>query len=205
MKIRFSAFPLVFASLSGVLLSGCLLKTATVPARHFVLAPITADGSRPVAQDLPVEIGFVKMPAYLLRDSMAVRNGANEIEYVENALWAERLDHCFQRTLLADLCGSCRSSDHNWKTVRIFIDVDQFDVDTLGHGRLVAQWRIGALDGTGSLQIGHVSLSRTGVPPHGDPAAMARTMSELTAEFSHEVTSSICGTVTTSADVRSSR
>ena len=188
MKTRFSAFPLVFTSLAVLLLCGCLLKTATVPARHFILAPIPADGSNPVPQDLPVEIGFVKMPAYLLRDSMAVRNGANEIEYLENALWAERLDHCFQRTLLADLSGSGRGSDHNSKSVKIFIDVDQFDVDTLGHGRLVAQWRVAALDGTGSLQTGHVSLSRTGVPPRGDPAAMAKTMSELTAEFSHELT-----------------
>jgi uncharacterized lipoprotein YmbA len=188
MNTRFSAFRLVFTSLAGLLLCGCLLKTSTVPARHFVLAHIPADGSSPVAKDFAVEIGFVKMPAYLLRDSMAVRNGANEIEYLENALWAERLDHCFQRTLLTDLCGSGRSSDHNSKCAKIFIEVDQFDVDTRGHGRLVAQWRIAALDGTGSLQTGHVSLSRTGVPPRGDPAAMARTMSELTAEFSHELT-----------------
>jgi uncharacterized lipoprotein YmbA len=188
MKPPFSTFRLLIGSLASLLLSGCLLRTATAPARHFVLAPIPADGSIPVPQDLTLEIGSVKMPAYLLRDSMAVRNGANEIEFLENARWAERLDHCFQRTLLADLCGSGRSSDHNAKSVRIFIDVDQFDVDTLGHGRLVAQWRIAALDGAGSLQAGHVSLSRTGVPPRGDPAAMARTMSELTDEFSRELT-----------------
>jgi len=188
MKTGFSAFRLVFTSLSALLLCGCLLKTGTMPARHFVLAPIPADGSNPVRQDLPVEIGFVKMPSYLLRDSMAVRNGANEIEFLENARWAERLDHCFQRTLLADLSGPCRGSEHNPKSVRIFIDVDQFDVDALGHGRLVAQWRIAAQDGTGSLHTGHISLSRTGVPPRGDPAAMARTMSELTDEFSHELT-----------------
>jgi uncharacterized lipoprotein YmbA len=158
-----------------------------------------------VAQDFAVEIGFVKMPSYLLRDSMAVRNGANEIEYLENALWAERLDHCFQRTLLANLSGSCRGSERNPKSARIFVEVDRFDVDISGHGKLVAQWRMAAFDGAGTLQTGHVSLSRTGVPPRGDPAAMARTMSELTAEFSHEVTSSIRETATTSTDARSSR
>src|SRR5712691_12871575 len=113
MKPGFCLMRLAFVLLSAVLLSGCLLKTATVPARHFVLAPISADQSSPTPKEhFPVEIGFVKMPAYLLRDSMAVRNGANEIEYLENALWAERLDHCFQRTLVADLCSLSSAHIH---------------------------------------------------------------------------------------------
>ena len=200
MKPGFCALRLVIASFSGVLLTGCLLKTATVPARHFVLAPIPPDESGPAARDhASVEIGFVKMPAYLLRDSIAVRNGLNEIEYLEDALWAERLDQSFQRALMADLCRPVAAdntlfagTDRKKESVRIFITVHQFDVDTRGHGTLVAQWRIAAPDGNESIS-GHTSLARTGRPPRGDPAAIAATMSELTAEFSNELARSLKG------------
>ncbi len=171
-----------------------------MPARHFVLAPIPPDESGPAPKEhASVEIGFVKMPAYLLRDSIAVRNGLNEIEYLENALWAERLDQSFQRALMADLSGSLpetihfADSERNRQTVKIFIDVLRFDVDTKGRGTLVAQWRIAAPDGARSLTSGYTSLDRTGVSPRGNPAAIARTMSELTAEFSNELTRSLKG------------
>ena len=205
MKSGFCALRLVIASFSAVLLTGCLLKTATVPARHFVLAPISADQSSPTPKDhFQVEIGFVKMPAYVLRDSMAVRNGLNEIEYLENALWAERLDHCFQRTLVADLCSLSSGhihfaeTDRKKEVVRIFINVDQFDVDTSGHGTLIARWRIAA-GGNESFKSGYTNLARTGGSPLGDPAAIAKTMSELTAEFSHELTRSLSGSVKAAA------
>ena len=197
MKPGLCALRLVVASFSGVLLTGCLLKTATVPARHFVLAPIPPDESGPTPKEYgSIEIGFVKMPAYLLRDSIAVRNGLNEIEYLENALWAERLDQSFQRALMADLYGSLpetihfADSERNRQTVKIFIDVHRFDVDTKGRGTLVAQWRIAAPAGN-ELISDHTSLARTGRPPRGDPAAIAATMSELTAEFSNELARSL--------------
>src|SRR6266536_2377273 len=200
MKPGFCLMRLAFVLHSSVLLSGCLLNTATVPARHFVLAPISADQSSPTPKEhLQIEIGFVKMPAYLLRDSIAVRNGANEIEYLENALWAERLDQSFQRALMADLYGSLPETIHfadsegNRQTAKIFINVHRFDVDTKGRGTLVAQWRIAASDGARSLTSGYTSLDRTGVSPRGNPAAIARTMSELTADFSNELTRSLKG------------
>ena len=206
MKTGFCALRFAFVLLSAVLLSGCLLKTATVPARHFVLAPIPPDESGPAPKEhASVEIGFVKMPAYVLRDSMAVRNGTNEIEYLENALWAERLDQPFRRAVMADLYGSLpetihfADSERIGQTVKIFINVDRFDVDTKGRGTLVAQWRIAASDGARSLTSGYTSLDRTGVSPRGNPAAIARTMSELTADFSSELTRSLSGSARTAA------
>src|SRR5438552_751127 len=80
---------------AGLLLSGCFLKPVTVSTRRFILAPIPAsehlsplphrgrgqgEGAS-IPQQLSVGVGFVKMPAYLLRNSIVVRKGANEIEY----------------------------------------------------------------------------------------------------------------------------
>ena len=203
MKPGFSTLRLVTAALSGVLLSGCLLKTATVQPHHFVLAPIPTGDSIPAP--CPVEIGLVKMPAYVLRDSIAVRNGANEIEYLENALWAERLDQSFQRTLAADMRRSRSAtnqfaeSETKGQRLRILVTVDQFDVDTAGRGTLVAQWQIAASDGSESVTSGYTRLARTGGSPRGNPAAIARTMSELTADFSSELARSLSGAAKTAA------
>src|SRR5262249_30247477 len=151
-------------------LTGCMLRTATVSPRHFVLAPMPAESSgRAANTHLSVEIGFVKMPAYLLRDSIAVRTGPNEIQYLEDALWAERLDKSFQSALAPNLSHSFPSAEiqpadfqrreHSLdepvshhplhvggseppKNMRIQVQVEQFDVDTTGQGQLIAEWRI---------------------------------------------------------------
>src|SRR6185436_14781506 len=134
---------------SGLLLTGCLFKPATVSTRRFILAPIPTNEPAPAATGhLSVGIGFVKMPAYLLRTSMTVRNG-HEIEYLDDALWAERLDQSFQRTLAANLSRLLSSDSihladwgRNQVMVRVSVNVQQFDVDAHGSGTLIAQWRI---------------------------------------------------------------
>jgi uncharacterized lipoprotein YmbA len=137
-----------------MLLTGCLFKSSTVPVRHFILAPISTNGPAPAATEpLSVGIGFVKMPSYLLRDSLTVRTGDNEIEKLEGALWGERLDQCFERALAANLSWLLSSEniystdwDRGHLMFRVFINVEQFDVDTQGHGTLIANWRITAPD-----------------------------------------------------------
>ena len=137
---------LVLVAITGVLLTGCLLKPVTDSTRHFVLSPISTNEPAPTATEhLSVGIGLVKMPSYLLRNSMAVRNGGNEIEYIENARWAERLDQCFQRTLAANLSRLLPSDSvyvADWgrdqTQARVFINVQQFDVDNQGRGTLIA-------------------------------------------------------------------
>ena len=227
MRKVLSGSQLTFAALSCVFLTGCLLRTATVSPRHFVLAPMPADepSSTPNSH-WSVEIGFVKMPASLLRDSIAVRTGPTEIQYLENALWAERLDKSFQRALVADLSHSFASAeiqpadfqrrDHALeeeaypkpppvesqggpKMVRIQVHVEQFDVDTRGHGQLIAKWRIISRDSNLLLKSGNTSVTRAETLARGDPQAVARNMSLLTAEFSDELARSISGVVNVEA------
>jgi uncharacterized lipoprotein YmbA len=198
MKIR-TRPRLLFVAVTGMLLAGCLFKTATVPTRHFVLAQIPPDEPAPAATGHEsVGIGFVKMPPELLRDSVAVRTGANEIEYLEDAVWAERLDQCFQRTLAGNL-SRLLSSDSiflsDWGIdqvqVRVFINVQQFDVDAQGRGTLIAQWRILGRDSDLPLKSGRAQISRTGASPRGKPEVIAATLSELEAEFSRDLAQSI--------------
>jgi len=199
MKSVFRLLRLLSVALLGIFLAGCLLKRTNVSTREFVLTPI-ATNQPPSAgtEHLSVGIGFLKMPSYLLRSSMAVRNGANEIQYLEDAQWGERLDECFQQTLAADL-SRLLPSDRVYLTdwardqvmVTVFITVQQFDLDTHGQGTLIAQWRIGAPGSDLPLKTGHTRLERTGASPRGKPEVIAATLSDLAAEFSRELAPAI--------------
>src|SRR5262249_14248257 len=150
--LRFRYFLCV--AIMGILPAGCLFKPTTATTRDFVLTPVsTNQPALTGADNVSVGIGFLKMPSYLLRSSMAVGNGDNEIEYLETARWGQRLDECFQQTLATDLSWLLPSDSvyltdwaHNQVKVRLFVAVQQFDVDTRGRGALIAQWRIAPPD-----------------------------------------------------------
>jgi len=188
-------------ALATMLLSGCLPKPATVSTRHFVLAPILTNApAAAAAEHLSVGIGFVTMPPYLLRDPIALRKSSTEIEYLDDALWGERLDQSFRRAVAADLSGLLSSdSIHlmNWASERVAmtvsITVEQFDVDTHGRGTLRAQWRITPSASGLPSRDGNVQLVRTASPPRGNPEVIAATLSQLTSEFSRELAQAICG------------
>jgi uncharacterized lipoprotein YmbA len=184
------------------ILSGCLFKPVTISTRHFALTPIPASEPPQAAlsdpEKLSVGIGFVKMPSYLLRNSIAVRKGDNEIEYLEDALWSERLDESFQRDLAANLAELLPSDsiyltdwDHDQVKVAVYISVQQFDVDTNGHGTLIAQWRITVAGGGIPLKSGRTRLDQAGASPRGKPEAVAKTLSDLAAQFSRGLAQSI--------------
>jgi uncharacterized lipoprotein YmbA len=185
---------LIMCSL-GLLLGGCVIKPARVPTRHFVLVPGPAPEHAPAAaQRLFVEVPFVKMPSYLLRDSMVVRKSADEVEYLETALWAERLDQSFRQTLaqnLSMLLASDRAYfsafERDRLVVRVSVNVEQFDVDTEGRGTLLAEWRLTAAGADKPMKIGQTRLTRPDPATRGNPQAIATTLSALLAEFSREL------------------
>lgn len=187
----------LFLAAAAMLVTGCLLRPATVSTRHYILSPISTNETALAATEhLSVGIGFVKMPSYLLKSSIAVRNGY-EIEYLDDARWAERLDHCFQRTLAANL-SRLLPSERVYLTdwggevmLRLFINVQQFDVDTQGRGTLIAQWRITAPDSDLSLKNGNARFARVGASPRANPEAIATTLSDLAAEFSRDLAQSL--------------
>jgi len=193
---RFAHF--AFVPATALLLTGCLFKPSIAPVRHFVLAPVPVNELAPMTEQISVGIGSVKMPSYLLRTSVAVRHGTNEIEYLEGARWGERLDECFQRTLAANLSRmlpSDRVYSADWAgsqvMVRLFVDVQQFEVDAQGRGTLIAHWRVQSSRSNTPVESGTARLDRTGASPQGNAAVIAATLSELTAEFSRTLAQAI--------------
>ena len=179
--------------------AGCLFRPTTMVTRSFVLTPMAAPevpearGSRPV-----IGIARVNLPNYVKRSTLAVRNGPNEIGYIENAIWAEPLDQGFQRSLAANLAhllpaDQFRLSD--WRpgeiSLSLHVVVQRFDVDTLGHAELVAWWRIFAPTAGQTSRSGETRLSLEGSPPLADPQAMAATLSALVGELSKVLATAI--------------
>jgi uncharacterized lipoprotein YmbA len=180
----------VMALSAGV--SGCsFLKPAKSSARHFVLSPLPAISSATVAPGaIAVGLGQIKIPAYLFNTSLAVRKGANEIEYLPSTFWAERLDSGFQRVLAANLAillPADRVSLSAWQKdevmAEVYVTLEQFDVDATGRGVLVVRWRILSPGGDKVLKAGSSRLSRQGPPPNSGVSGAIGTLSDLVADF----------------------
>jgi len=177
-----------------LLVSGCLFKSSRVQARHFILTPLPHGGNALAATSRTpvIDVGFVDMPSYLLRDAMVIRKSASEIEVLENAVWAERLDEGFRRVLQDNLSaasdhGHLSASGRSDGTVRLSVDVQQFDVDTQGQGTLLANWRLTEAGAAKPLKTGEAHLSHSGSAPQGNPQAVATTLSALIGEFSRQL------------------
>src|SRR5262245_57459281 len=110
--MKLSRYLVLLAAVCGVgLLNGCLFKKEREPTRAFILTHLAASESAAAARPLQIEVGAVKMPSYLLRESLAVRQSTNEFKYLDNAQWAERLDQCFRRTLTENLSSLLASEE----------------------------------------------------------------------------------------------
>lgn len=188
----------------GAGVSGCsFLRPARSTARYFVLTPMPAGGGAAAAADsIAVGVGQVRVPAYLLNTSLAVRKGTHEIDYLPSALWAERLDTGFQSVLAANLSMALPTDRIHlsaWRraavAAEVYVTLEQFDVDSDGRGVLVAHWRILSPGGGKILKAGACRLSRQGPPPDAGASGAVATLSELVAEFSGQLAQTLKATV----------
>ena len=184
-------------------LTGCFdfLKPAPDTTRHFLLTPLQTLETANVAPGAPgVGVGHMKIPAYLLEASLAVRKGANEIDYSRRAFWAERLDNGIPRVLAANLSALLPTDPIRlpvWRSedvrAEIYVTIEQFDVTPTGQGVLIARWRILASSSGKTLRTGASSLSRPGPSPQANPAGAVATLSELLVDLSLELAHALQG------------
>lgn len=192
--LRFAAL-LVCLSICAGLTSCGFLKPAKPTARQYLLTPLPATGQNSAgANSLAVGVGQVKLPAYLFNTSLAIRKGTNEIEYLESAFWAERLDTAFQRVLAENL-SVLLPTDHirlsAWQkddvAAEVYVAIEQFDADDSGRGVLLARWRILSPGGDKILKTGTGRFSRQGPALEAGASGVVATMSELVADLSQQL------------------
>jgi uncharacterized lipoprotein YmbA len=190
-----AALVLALAACFG--LTGCFdfLKPVHATARQFVLTPLPATSPPAAAAgSIPVGVGQVRLAAYLFTKSLVVRRGANEIDYLPTAFWAERLGDNFQRVLAANLATLLPTDEIRlsaWRSedvaAEVYVAVEQFDVDADGRAVLVARWRVLSPGGAKTLRSREFRHVRQGPPPEPDPAGAIATLSELVAALSEQV------------------
>jgi uncharacterized lipoprotein YmbA len=193
MKTASFSHCVVVACAIGLCLTGCkLLKpTANVP-RSFVLTPIPShpESLQPGVTNVVIGIRPVKMAGYLSTKGFAMRRGSNEIVYLEQVQWAERLDNALQRVIASNL-GTLVPTDQVrlslWGaesvSFQIDVNVERFDVDSQGQATLTAWWRV--LASTGELiDSGRFVGERKGPSPEKSTEGAAASLSSLVGDFS---------------------
>src|SRR5262245_33742770 len=146
MKPRLPSIGWLIAFVGCLFLAGCgFLKPSGVEPRSFILTPLTGPAPPAGQSTLSVGVGPVDMPGYLSKTAFAVLHGTNEVDYLDMAVWAERLNIGLRRVVAADLAvllSTDRVHISTWRTtdvnVEVLITVDQFDVDKEGLGVLSA-------------------------------------------------------------------
>jgi uncharacterized lipoprotein YmbA len=195
-----SACILFFISLS--VLCGCSnLKPTTSSPRYFLLVAAQtpekgiATNSTQTALEShrtsasAIALTSITIPDYLTKKSIAIRKSANEIEYLESAVWAERLDEGFLRVLTANLANqlpgyTVQHTRKNDVDLTIQITVRQFDLSMTGEGVLTAEWRTVSPANGKTIGAGQFSFSRKGPNPTKDPGGAVSTLSALIDDLS---------------------
>jgi uncharacterized protein len=156
--------------LLAVLISiGCsLLNPGPQPkTRFFMLSSLASSGKavEPLATlpQVAIGIGPIRLPEYLGRRNIIVRNSRNEFELVEDSQWAEPMGDTLSSVLadnLSALLGTYRITQFPWRSsmpveYQLTIQVAQFD-GILGEQALLrAHWQVFTGDGKKLLESGY--------------------------------------------------
>jgi uncharacterized lipoprotein YmbA len=192
-------------ALAIVAAAGCLRpKRADDIAHSYVLSAAAVRPSEvaPAVRGLRLGLAPVQMPAYLLDRRIMLRHGTNEVVYLENHHWAERLDQAVQRVVGADL-STLLDSDRvvlsSWLRqsvqAEVYLSVQRFDCDDRGQVRLDARWRIAAPGGENTLLTGHSDITQQAGAGISNLDSAVSQMSQALADMSGQIVAALPGTL----------
>ena len=155
--------------LAVLIAGGCsLLNPGPQPkTRFFMLSSLASSGKavQPLATlpQVAIGIGPIRLPEYLDRRNIIVRNSRNEFELSEDSQWAEPMGDTFARVLadnLSVLLGTYRITQFPWRSSmpvdhQLTIQVAQFDGVPGEQVVLRAQWQVFTGDGKKMLDSGY--------------------------------------------------
>ncbi len=155
--------------LAVLIAGGCsLLNPGPQPkTRFYMLSSLAASGKavQPLATlpHVAIGIGPVRLPEYLDRRNIIVRNGRNEFELTEDSQWAEPMGDTVARVLadnLSALLGTYRITQFPWRSsmpvdYQLTVQVAQFDGMPGGMAVLRAHWQVFTGDGKKLMDSGY--------------------------------------------------
>jgi hypothetical protein len=160
---------ILLVAVAVLISSGCsLLNPGPQPKTHFyMLSSLSSSGKavQPLATfpQVAIGIGPIRLPEYLDRRNIIVRNSRNEFELAEDSQWAEPVGDTVARVLadnLSVLLGTYRITQFPWRSsmpvdYQLTIQVAQFDGILGEHAVLRAHWQVFTRDGKKLLDSGY--------------------------------------------------
>lgn len=146
---------------AATLLTGCGGSPAV---RHYLIAPVAGTGhATALHAGVVIGIGPVSVPDYLSRPQMALRTSASTVEYRAGERWAEPFAENVRRVLRENLVTALPGTvvrAYPWPRgeavdYQVEVEITRFDADAGG---------VVALEGNWSLQDGHGTVLRAGLP-----------------------------------------
>jgi uncharacterized protein len=155
--------------LAVLIAGGCsLLNPGPQPkTRFYMLGSLAASGKavQPLATlpHVAIGIGPVRLPEYLDRRNIIVRNSRNEFDLTEDSQWAEPMGDTVSRVVadnLSALLGTYRIAQFPWRSsmpvdYQLTVQVAQFDGMPGEKVVLRAQWQVFTGDGKKLLDSGY--------------------------------------------------
>lgn len=203
MKAKIHAARLCILFLAVLISGGCsLFNPGPQPKTRFFMLSSPALSGKPVQPlatlpQVAIGIGPVRLPEYLDRRNIIVRNSRNEFELAELSQWAEPMADMFSRAVaenLSILLGTNRVIQFPWRSsmpvdYQLTIQVAQFDGMLGEQVVLRAPWQVFTGDGKKLLDFGY-SISEEKV---ADTSIDALVTAESSAaeRFSREVAAAI--------------
>lgn len=149
---------------------------------------VTSESGLPV-----IALKTVSVPDYLDSTDILRRTGANELTPSPEGRWGERLSQGLTHALASSLSRQLPRTVISTAVTpepkyRIFVDIENFDIDVDGRCLIAARWRITTGDGKGWSTSEHGTFSQAAKSI--DDPAIAAAMSLAVDQLATEITRS---------------
>ena len=185
--------------LAVLIISGCsLLSSGPQPKTRFYMLSSLASSAKAVQPlatlpQVAIGIGPIRLPEYLDRRNIIVRNSRNEFELAEDFQWAEPMGDTVSRVIadnLSVLLGTYRITQFPWRSsmpvdYQLTIQVAQFDGIPGEQAVLRAHWQVFTGDGRKLLDSGYSVFGEKAEDKSID--ALVTALSRAIESFSREV------------------
>ncbi len=182
-------------ALASLLLAAC---GSSPPARHFSLSPTvpvaTGDDTGAI---VAIGVGPIRIPEYLDRTQIVIRDAGQELLVDEFSRWAEPLTSAFHRVVAADVDNSVdglaavafpwESAVRSVVDYRLLGEVTRFDADRSGRVVLEIQWGVVEIASDERVVRPHRARYESSAGSADDPALIASAMNDALADFSRDI------------------
>ena len=182
----------------AILLTGCCARTPAV--HYYQLAAADTDHALPAAKnigDAVIGIGPVRLPEFLDRPQIVIRQGAHALRLSDRHRWAEPLADNISRVLrenLAVLLNTERLLLYPWgRSVavdyQLLVEVIRFEEDAAGAAHLEAVWSV--QDRRGKMLLpqrrSRYQVVASSPDPEGRVGALSETLHLLCRQIAREL------------------